>query len=418
MKTYLKITLALIALTAAPLLADSWSDGVPLSVPRAGASAITYNGKIYVFGGKSLDNRVLNSVEVFDSTTNSWDTTLVAPFNQARYNAAAIVWGRKVYLIGGQNYDQVLKSVEVYDFVQNSWGDAHELLNEREGHTVELIKNRIFCFGGSNFNSDNLEFVDEVEWYDGDNDEWVHDDFDMEYPRAAYFSAVYDDIFYVFGGSFFGGQQSDIYQAILADTAYIWSKIGSLSLARAYGATAQIDSLVYLIGGETAVGKTGMVEIYNLHTGKVEHATDMPATHSGMASAVLGGKIYVMGGFQGGENDAESDVHILTPTVTALSSQSRIVPQTLLLAKAYPNPFNGTIRMDVEIPLSGEVQIDILNMLGQKIIRLQDGILSSGKHSYRWNAHSATGGPISSGIYVLNIQAGHLSKRIKLVYVK
>ena len=410
----MKIFSALLLLSIAQASADNWDDGVPLSIPRAGASAVTYEGKIYVLGGKSLNNRVLNTVEVFDSTTNTWDTTQVTPFQKARYNAAAIVWQNKIYLIGGRNNDKVLKSVEVYDPVQNEWGKAHGLREEREGHSAGIVNNHIYCFGGQ---KNNYELLEHIEWYDPEKDEW-NDEFDMEYPRSALFSAIKDDTIFTFGGAYFGGVQAESFKSVYADSEFSWLQIDSLSTGRAYGASAQIDSLVYLIGGETTMGKTKLVEIFNLNSGHIYHGTDMPDAQSGMASAVLGGKIYVIGGYQSGENDVEGDVHILTPAITALAVKKPHTPRSLLLARAYPNPFNGYIKLDVEIPLSGDVQIDILNMLGQKIIRLHDGALRSGKYTFHWNAHSASGRDISSGMYLLTIRAGRLSKRIKLVYVK
>ena len=408
-------TLLWLMLLISPLICDTWEDGVPFNTPRAGASAVTYNGKIYLFGGKSVDNRVLNTVEVFDPGSNTWDSTVVSDFKEARYNAAAVLWQGKIYLTGGGGYnDKVLKSVEVYDPVHNSWDEVHEMRKERRGHSAIIFNNHIYCFGGQKNNS---ELVDEIEWFDTTKSDWEEAGFDLNNPRVAFFPAVYNNQIYMFGGSYFGPFATG-YKTEWADSEYTWMGIDSLSQARSYGATARIDSLIYMIGGETQSGKTNLVEIYNANSNTIRHGEDMPDAQSGMTAAVLHGKIYVMGGYQLDENDVENDVHILTPTVLALPDPPKTYPQNILLAKAYPNPFNGFVRIDLNIPLSGYVQIDIFNTVGQKIVRLFDGNMRSGKHSFHWNAHAGTGANISSGMYLLTVQAGRLSKRVKLVYVK
>ena len=36
----------------------------------------------------------------------------------------------------------------------------------------------------------------------------------------------------------------------------------------------------------------------------------------------------------------------------------------------YPNPFNPTTRIDFQISKSGKVSLDVFNVLGQKVIRM------------------------------------------------
>lgn len=41
--------------------------------PRAGHSAVVYNGKMYVFGGKDEDHEKLRDCWSFDLTANTWE---------------------------------------------------------------------------------------------------------------------------------------------------------------------------------------------------------------------------------------------------------------------------------------------------------------------------------------------------------
>ena len=44
----------------------------PLPIPRAGHSAVMYDGKMYVFGGKDEDNEKLKDFWRFDFKTKIW----------------------------------------------------------------------------------------------------------------------------------------------------------------------------------------------------------------------------------------------------------------------------------------------------------------------------------------------------------
>ena len=85
------------------LTADEWYSAPSLLVPRGGAAAVTYGNYIYVFGGKSIENKVLNSVERYDILAAVWDTTVVPDFNYPRYNATAVIFNEMIYLMGGQD---------------------------------------------------------------------------------------------------------------------------------------------------------------------------------------------------------------------------------------------------------------------------------------------------------------------------
>ena len=59
--------------------AGKFSAGVPMTTGRIGHSAAAYDGKIYVFGGRSAANVVLSVVESFDIATKKWSTKTPMP---------------------------------------------------------------------------------------------------------------------------------------------------------------------------------------------------------------------------------------------------------------------------------------------------------------------------------------------------
>src|SRR5262249_43376576 len=99
----------------------------PMPTARGYFAAATVNGKIYAIGGFNLNGGSLNSVEVYDPTSNSWCTsasntptalcpTPPAPMPTARYGLAAATVNGKIYAIGGAGGSN---TVEVYDPATN-----------------------------------------------------------------------------------------------------------------------------------------------------------------------------------------------------------------------------------------------------------------------------------------------------------
>ncbi|KAA3660185.1 MAG: T9SS C-terminal target domain-containing protein [Calditrichaeota bacterium] len=404
--------LILLAVLYSQIFAGEWDNAAFLKTPRAGASAISWNGKIYIFGGKSLNNNILNTVEIYDPNTGSWDESAAAPFHQARYNASAVLWNDKVYLLGGRTIKDVLKDVEVYDLAQNKWSAAHDLRNPREGHSACFFNERIYAIGGQDKDS---QLVDSIEWYDNSKDNWEEAVFELPYARSAQFSSVYDDVYFMFGG-YYWGLTKYIYKAQPGSNGYEWQQIGELSEPRAYGATAQIDSLIFIIGGETHDDKTNLVEIFNAKTGEITRGDDMNMSHSGMATAVLDNQIYSIGGYEKGSNVPVNHVHRYSYFTTAVEDEFVDALPTGLDALAYPNPFQKRVRLLIETATSEPVSITVYNMRGQRIRDLE-GSENSNRLEVVWHGDDARGNRMPAGLYFVVIQAGKLTKTVKLTYV-
>ena len=83
------------------------------------------------------------------------------------------------------------------------------------------------------------------------------------------------------------------------------------------------------------------------------------------------------------------------------------------LSEAYPNPFNPTTTMTLTIPVSGEMQVDVYNLLGQSVAILTSGYKDAGIYNLTWDASDA-----ASGMYFVKAQADGFTKTQKLMVVK
>jgi hypothetical protein len=91
--------------------------------------------------------------------------------------------------------------------------------------------------------------------------------------------------------------------------------------------------------------------------------------------------------------------------------EAQPVPTSPDMIRAYPNPFNPTTTLAVELAETGNVELSIFNLNGQKVQTLVDGMLSAGTHNLTFNASA-----LPSGLYLarLNTVSGQQVSRMVL----
>jgi len=83
------------------------------------------------------------------------------------------------------------------------------------------------------------------------------------------------------------------------------------------------------------------------------------------------------------------------------------------LSDAYPNPFNPTTIMELTMPVSGAMQVEVYNLLGQSVAILTSGYKEAGTYNLTWDATD-----VSSGMYFVKAQADEFTKTQKLMLIK
>jgi hypothetical protein len=69
----------------------------------------------------------------------------------------------------------------------------------------------------------------------------------------------------------------------------------------------------------------------------------------------------------------------------------RLVPNGLMIANAYPNPFNSTVRISYTVPANGVIVMAVSNVLGQTIATLVNERVLAGHHEVVWSPTTAAG---------------------------
>ncbi len=98
--------------------------------------------------------------------------------------------------------------------------------------------------------------------------------------------------------------------------------------------------------------------------------------------------------------------------------ESRAIRPEIFQLSAYPNPFNPSVTIEIDLPAAGDVKIDIFNMLGRHIVTLAERSMPAGVHTVQWHSRDQIGNPVGSGLYLCRVHANQLSKISRLLLLK
>ncbi len=130
-----------------------------------------HNGNAYVVAGGYTHNiykqlAVINSVEIFDKTTNSW--IQLQPMKKCRRNASSVVYNGHVLVTGGiSDKGNVTSSMEQFSrnvnpFVPPRWSNHPiNLPRPLKGHCSVLYNDRLIVLGG--YEEDDSDMIYEIQ---------------------------------------------------------------------------------------------------------------------------------------------------------------------------------------------------------------------------------------------------------------
>jgi hypothetical protein len=90
-----------------------------------------------------------------------------------------------------------------------------------------------------------------------------------------------------------------------------------------------------------------------------------------------------------------------------------------VLENNFPNPFNPTTVIFVDIPFETKVELRIYDILGREVTTLYDGLIEPGRHWFTWDGKADSGYRVSSGVYLCRLSTiTGVSQVRKLVLTK
>ncbi|RPI00522.1 MAG: T9SS C-terminal target domain-containing protein [Calditrichaeota bacterium] len=89
---------------------------------------------------------------------------------------------------------------------------------------------------------------------------------------------------------------------------------------------------------------------------------------------------------------------LLSDVGTEVSDEATPVPVEFALSQNYPNPFNPATEIRFSVPTSGQVELAVYNVLGDRVATLVNGVQAAGEHRLQFNAEQ-----LSSGVYLYQL---------------
>ncbi|MCA9733225.1 MAG: T9SS type A sorting domain-containing protein [Deferribacteres bacterium] len=110
---------------------------------------------------------------------------------------------------------------------------------------------------------------------------------------------------------------------------------------------------------------------------------------------------------------ARVDAAHIPDSVSTNVSTPDVVPAKHALLQNYPNPFNNATMIVFELQKGQIVQLEVVNLLGQKVATLVNAYRNAGKHLIPWDA-----GALPSGVYWTRLVTQNAVLTNKMLYLR
>ena len=105
-------------------------------------------------------------------------------------------------------------------------------------------------------------------------------------------------------------------------------------------------------------------------------------------------------------------------TTSGVRPQASLHEYRYRLDQNYPNPFNGDTRISFNLPVRDNVELCIVDVLGNTVFQRYLGSLHEGENQVLWDARDRQGRALSSGVYFYYISGKERSAVQKMVLMK
>ncbi|MCP4581565.1 MAG: T9SS type A sorting domain-containing protein [candidate division Zixibacteria bacterium] len=103
----------------------------------------------------------------------------------------------------------------------------------------------------------------------------------------------------------------------------------------------------------------------------------------------------------------------ITTSPTAIDDDTPAIPEQFGLQMVYPNPFNPSATINYSLPQAGAINLEIFNLLGQKVATLYNGYQNAGNHAIVWQPDN-----LSSGMYLVRLSNDDMVETTSITLMK
>lgn len=239
-----------------------------------------------------------------------------APAGVARQELYPEVLDGKLYVAGGLLSPNTGYSAhfEAWDPARRRWTRLATLPEARHHIALAATDGRLWGIGGFSGGFPNWRAQASVHWYAPDADRW-HPGPGLTQPRAEGIAAAVQGKIYLVGGrvpafagaSHFNDHEDTVLAEVLDPATGRWSRLPDAPTARNSAASAVIDGRIFVVGGRSAQKQAdgslrqvnvATLEVFDPASNTWTTRRPMPQARGGLAAAAYRGKLYVFGGEQ------------------------------------------------------------------------------------------------------------------------
>lgn len=100
-------------------------------------------------------------------------------------------------------------------------------------------------------------------------------------------------------------------------------------------------------------------------------------------------------------------------TVSCSASDPQTLPDQFHLYSPFPNPFNQSVTIKLDLPYNTHGRIVICDLLGREVAVIADGLLEAGYFTSQWQPPK-----MASGLYFVRFSGAHQRLQRKIIYLK
>jgi large repetitive protein len=335
-----------------------WENRARTGFPRGEMSYAEAGGKFYLAGGLASSGDTRRQ-QRYDPATNSW--TDVAPLPTAVHHVQAVTLNGKIYYVGGIANATHAETgiVQIYDPSTNTFSTGTPMPRPRGAGGVAVHNGKIYYAGGLNGGAA-VAWFDE---YDPATGTWRQLP-DMPLTRDHFHAQVVNGKFYALGGrnKLIGSTRAK--NAVYDFSAGTWTtNIASIPTPRGGVASAVVGSEILVIGGEGGGQAWNTVEAYNTTTDSWRTLEPMPTARHGIQAVNWNGGIYIAAGNTSQGGSQATDVHeVFFPSGGGGGGGDTTAPTA-------PSNLAATAASSTQVDLAWTAATDNVGVTGYKVQR-------------------------------------------------
>jgi|WetSurMetagenome_2_1015567.scaffolds.fasta_scaffold167469_2 hypothetical protein len=280
---------------------DPWTTSQPISAKGSDFKAGVVNNIMYI----------INSGVTYQYTGNLWLTKKPMPTDRDGFGLAVVE--NKIYCIGGRTSGGPSAANEAYDSALDSWETKTAIPTPRHFLDANVVNGKIYLISGdvpddrwaksSAISYSNYKLTNVTEVFDPASDSWTTK---APIPRAVsfYASAVVGNKIYIISGDF-----TQIYDAQTDKWSYGTPPPHAVNMAGCATIAGLNPPRIFVIGGRHEL-EEAYNQVYDVENDSWSIGAPLPTARYGLATAVVDGKIFAIGGTQGSfSNVVQLDVN-------------------------------------------------------------------------------------------------------------